>query len=70
VDLPTQQIHTSTGMSIPFGVDASRKHRLLNGLDDIGMTLQRSEKIRAYEARQTLATPWLFPSHLTGDIHV
>ena len=60
VDLPSQHIATSTGMSIPFDIDASRKHRLLNGLDDIGITLQRADRIRAYETRQAVATPWLF----------
>ena len=60
VDLPSQTLRSSTGMSIGFEVDATRKQRLLHGLDDIGITLQKAERIRAYEARQRQATPWLF----------
>ena len=60
VDLPSQTLRSSTGMSMSFEVDASRKHRLLEGLDDIGMTLQKTDRIRAYETRQRQATPWLF----------
>ena len=60
VDLHSQTIQTSTGMTIPFAVDASRKHRLLEGLDDIGITLKQADLIRAYEARQRQNTPWLF----------
>ncbi len=60
VDLASQQITTSTGMAIAFEVDASRKHRLLNGLDDIGLTLQKADRIRAYENRQRALSPWLF----------
>ena len=60
VDLPSQTIRSSTGMSMSFGIDATRKHRLLEGLDDIGITLKNAERIRAYEARQRIATPWLF----------
>ena len=60
VDLTSQQITTSTGMAIAFEVDASRKHRLLNGLDDIGLTLQKADRIHAYENRQRALSPWLF----------
>ena len=60
VDLPSQTIRSSTGMSISFDIDATRKHRLLEGLDDIGITLQNADRIRAYEARQRVASPWLF----------
>jgi len=60
VDLPSQTIRSSTGMSMSFEIDATRKHRLLEGLDDIGITLKNAERIRAYEARQRIATPWLF----------
>ena len=60
VDLHSQSIRSSTGMSISFEVDASRKHRLLEGLDDIGLTLQKADRIRAYENRQRQNTPWLF----------
>ena len=60
VDLPSQTIRSSTGMSISFDIDATRKRRLLEGLDDIGITLHNAERIRAYEARQRVASPWLF----------
>lgn len=60
VDLPSQTIRSCTGMSMSFEIDATRKHRLLEGLDDIGITLQNADRIRAYEARQRLNTPWLF----------
>ena len=60
VDLPSQTIRSSTGMSMSFDIDASRKHRLLEGLDDIGITLRQADRIRAYEARQCVVTPWLF----------
>ena len=60
VDLASQQITTSTGMAIAFEVDASRKQRLLLGLDDIGLTLQKTDRIRAYETRQLALSPWLF----------
>ena len=60
VDLSSQAIRSSTGMSISFDIDASRKHRLLEGLDDIGITLQNADRIRAYETRQRVTSPWLF----------
>jgi 3-isopropylmalate/(R)-2-methylmalate dehydratase small subunit len=60
VDLSSQAIRSSTGMSISFDIDATRKHRLLEGLDDIGITLQNADRIRAYEARQRVTSPWLF----------
>jgi 3-isopropylmalate/(R)-2-methylmalate dehydratase small subunit len=41
-------------------VDAFRKHCLLHGLDDIGLTLQEADHIRAYEARRKVSAPWLF----------
>jgi len=60
VDLASQTIHSSTGMSIVFDVDATRKHRLQERLDDIGITLHHADRIRAYEARQRVTSPWLF----------
>lgn len=60
VDLEAQTITTPSGETIPFEVDAFRRHCLLNGLDDIGLTLQRAERIRAYEARRRQEAPWLF----------
>ncbi len=60
VDLPTQTIASSTGMVIAFATDASRKQRLLQGLDDIGITLRKAALIRAHEARLRQTSPWLF----------
>ncbi len=51
VDLAQQTISDNAGLSIPFEVDSFRKHCLLNGLDDIGLTLQHEEAITAFEAR-------------------
>ena len=60
VELESQTITTHYGEKIPFEIDASRKHRLLHGLDDIGLTLQHADAIRAYETRRASETPWLF----------
>ena len=49
VDLDTQTISDSSGTTIPFEIDDFRRHSLLNGLDDIGLTLQHEDKIAAYE---------------------
>ena len=49
VDLETQTISDASGTTIPFEVDDFRRHSLLNGLDDIGLTLQHEDKIAAYE---------------------
>ncbi|KRT59562.1 hypothetical protein Ga0076813_15571 [endosymbiont of Ridgeia piscesae] len=48
------------GKAIPFDVDEFRKHCLLNGLDDIGLTLQHVDEIKAYEERHRQQAPWLF----------
>ena len=60
VDLEAQTVTTPAGESIAFEVDAFRKHCLLNGLDDIGLTLQHTDDIRAYEERRKQEAPWLF----------
>lgn len=60
VDLSHQTITTPTGQSYAFEVDAVRKHNLLNGLDDIGLTMQQQEKIKAFEIRHQQTQPWLF----------
>lgn len=60
VDLENQLIFTPSKQQIPFDVDAFRRHCLLNGLDDIGLTLVHQDDIRAYEAKARAATPWLF----------
>ena len=59
VDLEAQVITGPDGGSIAFGVDPFRKHCLLNGLDDIGLTMEKAPAIDAYEARLSNATPWL-----------
>ena len=60
VDLEKQQVVTPDGKAYGFDVDAFRKFCLLNGLDDIGLTLQYADDIRAYETRRKLEAPWLF----------
>lgn len=60
VDLANQQIVKPNGTTIPFDVDEFRKHCLINGLDDIGLTLQDADAIRAYEAKRRQEAPWLF----------
>jgi 3-isopropylmalate/(R)-2-methylmalate dehydratase small subunit len=60
VDLETQAITTPGGEVIPFEVDPFRRHCLLNGLDDIGLTLQHVADIRAYEEKRKAEAPWLF----------
>jgi len=60
IDLAQQKVITPDGEEIPFEVDAFRKHCLLNGLDDIGLTLQDADDIRAYEANRRQQSPWLF----------
>ncbi|MEY2700504.1 MAG: hypothetical protein RIQ52_1259 [Pseudomonadota bacterium] len=62
IDLAEQTITTHFGEIITFDIDDSRKHRLLNGLDDIGLTLQQADTIRAYEAQRRGQAPWLFAS--------
>jgi 3-isopropylmalate/(R)-2-methylmalate dehydratase small subunit len=60
VDLERQVVTTPNGSeAYPFEVDAFRKYCLLNGLDDIGLTLQKSDAIRAYEERHLRDQPWL-----------
>jgi 3-isopropylmalate/(R)-2-methylmalate dehydratase small subunit len=61
VDLPHQTLTPKGGKPIPFEVDAFRKHCLLEGLDDIGLTLQHVDAIRSYEERRRAEAPWLFP---------
>jgi len=60
VDLENQVIVKPSGDTIAFEVDAFRKHCLLNGLDDIGLTLQDADDIQAYEAKRRQSSPWLF----------
>lgn len=60
VDLAAQSVTAPSGATFKFEIDAFRKHCLLNGLDDIGLTLQHVDEIRAYEARRRQEAPWLF----------
>ena len=60
VDLDRQTVTTPGGEVLAFEVDGGRKHRLFNGLDDIGLTLLQGDKINAYEARRKQEAPWLF----------
>ena len=60
IDLAAQQVLTSSGDKIGFEIDEFRKFCLLNGLDDIGLTLQHANDIQAYEAKRKPSTPWLF----------
>lgn len=60
VDLETQKITTPGGEAIAFEVDRFRKHCLINGLDDIGLTLQHVDDIKAYEEKRSKEAPWLF----------
>ncbi len=60
IDLEAQSITTPTGRSTPFEVDPFRKHCLLNGLDDIGLTLQKIDEIETFEARHRQEAPWAF----------
>jgi 3-isopropylmalate/(R)-2-methylmalate dehydratase small subunit len=60
IDLAAQAVTTPDGTVYKFDIDAFRKHCLLNGLDDIGLTLQHVDEIRAYEARRKQEAPWLF----------
>jgi len=60
VDLEAQTVTTPSGQVFHFEVDDFRKHCLINGLDDIGLTLQQADKIRTYEEKRQQEAPWLF----------
>jgi len=60
VDLEAKTITTPSGEQITFELDEFRRHNLLNGLDDIGLTLQHADAIKAYEAKRKQEAPWLF----------
>lgn len=60
VDLDAKEIRTSAGRTLDFDVDDFRRHCLLNGLDDIGLTLEDSDAIKAFEAKHQATQPWLF----------
>jgi 3-isopropylmalate/(R)-2-methylmalate dehydratase small subunit len=60
VDLAAQTVTSPSGEVYAFEVDAFRKHCLLNGLDDIGLTMQQQDKIKAFETKHRQSQPWLF----------
>ena len=60
IDLEQQQVIPESGEPLAFEIDEFRKHCLLNGLDEIGLTLNEAETIRAYEARRAEREPWIF----------
>ncbi len=60
IDLPAQSISTPAGEQLAFDIDSGRKERLVEGLDDIGLTLEKAEAIRSFEQRHRSAQPWLF----------
>jgi 3-isopropylmalate/(R)-2-methylmalate dehydratase small subunit len=59
VDLPNQEIRGPDGGKVKFEIDAFRKHCLLNGLDDIGLTMEKADSISAFEKKNTASHPWL-----------
>jgi 3-isopropylmalate/(R)-2-methylmalate dehydratase small subunit len=62
VDLSAQTLQLPSGECLQFEVDPFRKHCLLEGLDDIGLTLQHADEIRAFEQRRQAQAPWVFAS--------
>lgn len=59
IDLPKQEIRGPDGGTVKFDIDPFRKHCLLNGLDDIALSLEKSASIDAFEKKQAAAQPWL-----------
>ena len=59
INLETQEIISSDGKSIKFELDPFKKHCLLNGLDDIGLTMEKEKKIGTFEENQKVTQPWL-----------
>jgi len=62
IDLENQKVSTPGGTEVSFDIDGFRKHNLLNGLDDIGLTLAHTDKIDAYEVKHKEMFPWLWAS--------
>src|SRR5579859_7538609 len=60
IDLQQQTIERPDGEKIHFEIDAFRKHCLLNGLDDVGLTMQKAPAIERYEQGQRMSQPWLY----------
>src|SRR5687767_12457078 len=59
IDLPPQEIRGPDGGIIRFDIEPFRKHCLINGLDDIGLTMEKAADIETYEKRQSESRPWL-----------
>ncbi|MEP3347030.1 MAG: 3-isopropylmalate dehydratase small subunit [Litoreibacter sp.] len=59
VDLDAQTITTSDGEAFSFEVDSFKKHCLMNGLDDIGLTMEKVDSVKAFEAKASAARPWV-----------
>ena len=66
IDLPRQELRTPRGQTLRFDIDGFRKNSLVQGLDDIGLTLQHADEIRAYEQRRREQAPWLFRDDIHG----
>jgi 3-isopropylmalate/(R)-2-methylmalate dehydratase small subunit len=64
VDLPRQVVVKPDGTELPFEVQPFRKYCLVNGFDDIGLTLRHADKIKAFEAERLAKMPWLAQTHL------
>ncbi len=60
VDLEAETVSTPSGQVFSFATDPIRREKLLQGLDEIGLTLQHADTIKAYEARRATEAPWLF----------
>jgi 3-isopropylmalate/(R)-2-methylmalate dehydratase small subunit len=60
IDLPAQNVVTPAGDTMHFDIDASMKECLVNGWDEIGLTLRHSDEIKAYEERRKRSEPWIF----------
>jgi 3-isopropylmalate/(R)-2-methylmalate dehydratase small subunit len=60
VDLQKQEITRPDGTVIKFDIDPFKKHCLLNGLDDIGLTMQKEKKIESFESKNKAEQPWLY----------
>jgi 3-isopropylmalate/(R)-2-methylmalate dehydratase small subunit len=67
VYLPAETLTTPSKEIIPFEVDAFKKLCLLNGLDEIGVTLQEADTIREFESRWRQRAPWYFSNVRPGD---
>ena len=59
VDLKTQKVQSSDGIEFSFEIDAFKKHCLLNGLDDIGLTMEKASSIDSFEKRYEKQMPWV-----------